>query len=381
MRHWNRLSVIILFIIFSIFVNKSVLAFSGTARVSRTRAAIAESLSIQIEMSGLPLNATLVGPWSGSGWQTPFVLLQSNSIETTGPTAKWTGVFAVMDTGNVAVPSFDIFAIRGTDTSRFKTNSIPITIHSTLNAKPGPGLDTLLKPDLPMKTIPPSWLEWLLWIGAPIALAALIYGYLRYQKYRKSLLPPPPPPPPPSPEHVAFERLAIIKNEAKWELGDIKGFQTDLIDIIKEYLEGRFNYNALEKTTSELRSKEVAAILGNEEHKIFIGLLSIADEVKFARGEIANNRCLEGVKEAEQLVGVWGIRWQKQQDDLRAKAIAEATAQQKESKSSSSQPSAAEISSSKSNQMASITQDSKNSNRTLLDELREAEKGREGDRQ
>jgi len=293
-------------------------AFNASARVSKTSTAVAESLTIRIDLSDIPQNATLVGPWGGVGWENPIVLLQSFPMQSKGSDATWTGVFAVIDTGNYRVPAFDIYAIRGSDTTKCKTTSIPISIHSTLKSQNGQGIDTLLKPDKPVKKIPPSVWEWLFWIGTPIFLAALVYGIIKYRAYRKSLLPPPPPPPPPSPEKVAFARLSEIRAEAKWQLGELKDFQTDLVDCLKVYIDNRFGYDAREKTTSDLREREVITILGENEHRLFIALLSIADEVKFARGEIAANRCQEAVKEGEQLVGTWGIRWQQTQDALQA---------------------------------------------------------------
>ncbi|MDK9700909.1 MAG: hypothetical protein OEM52_12245 [bacterium] len=316
----SRLLLGILLYLGMLLQASSAYALSAMARVSRTSATVAESLSISIEVQNTPVGITLEGPWNGTGWVAPFVLLQSLPPVQEGGLFKWQGVFAIIDTGDRVLPAFDIISVSGNDTLHAKTNPIPISIRSTIKATPGDNLDTLLQPDRAQKSIPPSLLEWFLWVGLPILIVGLSYLLYRYMKYRQSLLPPPPPPPPPSPEKVAFEKLSVIRTEAKWQLGDIKGFSTDLIETLKEYIEHRFKYNALEKTTSELSDPSVGSTLGGNEHRTFVSLLSIADEVKFARGDLAGNRCLEGIKQAEDLVGIWSIRWQQEQDRLRLEA-------------------------------------------------------------
>jgi len=292
-------------------------AFTVSARVSRTTVAIADSVSIAVELNDIPANAILTGPWQ-TGWRHPFVLLESGPVQAENAVARWSGIFAVVDTGNLAVPSFELLAVTGSDTQRAKTLPIPMEIRPTIRLQAGQGVDTLMAPNRPPKKIPPSVWEWLLWLGGPLALVAAGWGLHRYNAYRKSLLPPLPPPPPPPPESVALERLAQIREEAKWQLGDIKGFSSDLTDVLKEYLEHRFIPLAREMTTTELRDLSIACRLGENEHGLFVSLLSVSDEIKFAKGDMAAIRCLEAIQQAEHLVGTWGIKWRQEQEVARA---------------------------------------------------------------
>lgn len=305
----------ILFIIFS-FALPLVPSFATelTAKVSRTSFEIGDSVTYSVEIRPVQSNSIYNGPWQGN-WETPFVLLKSNPISDAEKVFKWSGIFTVLDTGHLSLPSFSISIINGVDTLLLRTNPIPIVVIGSLlpivqNSQNG--LDTLLSPDKSPKTIPPSVWEWLLWIGTPISLVLLYFLFKKYMNYRKSLLPPPPPLPPPSPEEVFQKRIAEINDEAKWQLGDIKGFVSDLVECIKIYIDNKFSLQTLESTTTELKDKKIIEVLGESEHSILIGMFDIADEVKFAKGNIAEERCKQALLDANNIVQVWYLRVDRQ---------------------------------------------------------------------
>ena len=81
----------------------------------------------------------------------------------------------------------------------------------------------------------------------------------------------------------ALTALQSLKNEELWQSGNIKKYQSELTDIVRRYLEDRFDINALEMTTDEisraLRNKDF-----DTKHSVTLQrILTIADLVKFAK--------------------------------------------------------------------------------------------------
>lgn len=81
----------------------------------------------------------------------------------------------------------------------------------------------------------------------------------------------------------ALLALQELKGEELWQKGEIKLFQTKLTFIIREYLENRYNFKALEMTTDEI----LAVLKKNNFNPLFAQnlnqILTIADLVKFAK--------------------------------------------------------------------------------------------------
>ena len=85
-------------------------------------------------------------------------------------------------------------------------------------------------------------------------------------------------------EEVALEKLDTIKAEKKWQDGKVKEYQTELTDVIREYIGRRFDVRSSEKTSDETL-KAMKPLL-SEQKDLFERLrkmLTLADLVKFAK--------------------------------------------------------------------------------------------------
>ncbi|MCX7835195.1 MAG: hypothetical protein N2450_03875 [bacterium] len=303
----KSVSKLVLATVLKLFLLSTVQAVQLDARISKTSVILGDSITFSIQLTDVTKKSKFIGPWTGN-WPQPFVLLQSKPLIEDNKKWIWEGIFTIIDTGQVQLPSFDVLVIQGKDTTYLKTNPIPIEVKSTLIEKvkeQNLTLDSLLEKNKPPKSIPPSFWEWLLWLGIPLVAISLFLGIRKYLSYRKSLLPSPPPPPPPTPEEIVRRKLNVILKEAKWQLGDVKGFVTDLVNALKEYIDAKFELQTLESTTFELLDEKYKTILGLDEHETLIRMFYIADEVKFAKGNMANERCLEAIREAENLIEIW----------------------------------------------------------------------------
>jgi hypothetical protein len=127
--------------------------------------------------------------------------------------------------------------------------------------------------------------EILPWILIVLLVAAAVYYALRfYKKLRKN------PDIPeivkiPEPAHIiAFRELEKLKEEKLWQKGGIKLYYTRLTEILRQYLENRFQVYSLELTTSETLDALVrAGFKRDAKYEKIKAVLNGADMIKFAK--------------------------------------------------------------------------------------------------
>jgi hypothetical protein len=133
--------------------------------------------------------------------------------------------------------------------------------------------------------LPLSFLEVFPFVVGGLALVAAVYlavWYLRKRKKSKGLLIPERPL---EPAHViAFRELDRLREEKLWQRSEFKPYYTRLTEIIRQYIERRFDIPAMEMTSYEILD---AWKLGEKPEEDLAAqlnrLLNLADLVKFAR--------------------------------------------------------------------------------------------------
>ena len=132
----------------------------------------------------------------------------------------------------------------------------------------------------------PEWWYWPLLALLIIALGAVIF--FLYKKNGPTLLPHKKVIPP---YELAVKRLSSLKARHLAESGHDKEYYTELTDILRQYIDGRFGVNAREMTTTQI----LEAMSAEDTLKHFIDalgpVLRTADFVKFAcqRPDISEN--------------------------------------------------------------------------------------------
>ena len=93
-------------------------------------------------------------------------------------------------------------------------------------------------------------------------------------------------------EEVAYEKLSVIKEEKRWQKGQVKEYQTELTDVIREYIGRRYGVQSTEKTSDETLRELRPLLMENGKLNIensrdlyerLKGMLQTADLVKFAK--------------------------------------------------------------------------------------------------
>lgn len=183
------------------------------------------------------------------------------------------------DPGTVSLPPFAVLGSEGADTTfsnvvTFKVLSVELDSIDAIHP-----IASVVEPATKWYDYIPSWLIWVLVGLAVIAAAVVAYFLLRKQKIEAEIERAKPVPP----YDLALSRLNTLRSRNLAESGQEKEYYTELVDILRQYLEGRFDINAMEKTSSQI----VKALRANPKTKMTAdqvrSVLSIADFVKFAK--------------------------------------------------------------------------------------------------
>lgn len=83
-------------------------------------------------------------------------------------------------------------------------------------------------------------------------------------------------------DEVALEKLDEIKAQKIWKDGKIKEYQTELTDVVREYIGRRFGVQSTEKTSDETLL-EMKPLIERDLFERLKGMLQLADLVKFAK--------------------------------------------------------------------------------------------------
>ena len=131
----------------------------------------------------------------------------------------------------------------------------------------------------------PDWVS-IIWpwvLLCVILLGILLFVYYKWLRFGQIPLMPIKKPTPPY--NVAIEKLNELYKKQLWQKGAEKEYYTQLTDILRGYLFGRFGINAMEMTTAQI----MKAINDNDETIEFKNHIEVvlrnADFVKFAKAK------------------------------------------------------------------------------------------------
>ncbi len=91
---------------------------------------------------------------------------------------------------------------------------------------------------------------------------------------------------PKEPAHIiALRELDRIKSEKIWQKEKIKQYYSEVTDVLRNYIEERFEIPAMEQTTDEILDsfRNRKDLIGEKNYKNLSQILSVADLVKFAK--------------------------------------------------------------------------------------------------
>ncbi len=196
------------------------------------------------------------------------------------------GVFefsaAVYDTGALEIPALPILLFeKGQVTDTIWTEPREVVVASTLAdsaSAPRP-----LKPyeEHPLRFADIAREFWP-WVVGGLVLAALIFYWLRYRSRPKAGEVAPAPPPLP-PAELAIRELIALRDKKYPERGMLKEQYSEFSEVLRRYVEGRWEFPALEMTTYELAAELKRDDLPTSLKDELLPVLRESDLVKFAK--------------------------------------------------------------------------------------------------
>lgn len=188
------------------------------------------------------------------------------------------------DSGDVVIPGLTY--IVGSDT--FTSNPLALKVYT-----PDAEVDsmTTVHDMMPAVAAPRHFWDWVpdaiadWWWLYLLGIAATAGAWFGWKIYRrgglKSLVKHAPAPVPPY--ERAITQLEVLRNRKLCEKGMEKEFYTELTEILRQYLDGRFGINAMEMTTTQIKAAVRANSTTRDMSAQMNQILEMADFVKFAK--------------------------------------------------------------------------------------------------
>lgn len=259
----------------------------ATARIDSTNILLGDQIKYFLEIE-YPKNAKVEFPQISDSLQSLIEVLGKSKIDTIDLENKEfqkqirSYTITCFDSGSYRIaPKWFKINVNGL-TDSVPTNGVSLFVHS-MAIDTTRGLTDIKMPysaPLTLKEVTP-------YILGVILIAAIIFLILYSIKRRKKNKPFfALPVKPKEPAHIiALRELDRIKNEKIWQKDKTKEYYSEVTDVLRTYIEDRFDMRAMEQTTDEiLDGFRFRKDLLNE--KTFTNLsqiLSLADLVKFAK--------------------------------------------------------------------------------------------------
>ncbi|PQJ10625.1 hypothetical protein CJD36_011675 [Flavipsychrobacter stenotrophus] len=202
------------------------------------------------------------------------------------------------DSGVFKIPSFQ-FAIVPTTSNPYviQTDSFQllvqtVTVDTTKDFKPIKGIIFVQS----------TWRDYIWYIAGGLLLLIIVIAVTVYiVKNRK-----PAPPAPMAPEVPLQDRflkkLTDLETQQLWQKNQVKTYYVELTDIVRNYVEERFNTPAMELTTDELLFKVQHHRELQPYYEQLSVILRIADLAKFAKGQPLPQEHFDAMEKAKQFI-------------------------------------------------------------------------------
>ncbi len=277
----------ILIFVFGIFVNVSFsqVAPKATASLDTNTILIGDHVNIKLKLEckkGDKINWPLIRDTITGEVE----VISRSGIDTlasqNGLTLSQTITITSFDSGSYIIPPFQFVYGKLNDTTPLyaETNVLILNVNTVV-------VDTTkaIKDIKPPLRVPLTFREILPYVLGALVLAGIVYlivYYIRKRRRAEPLLQLKKKPKLP-PHEVALKALEDLQKKKLWQSNQIKEYHSELTEIVRIYIEGRFNIFALEMTSGEILESVDNIDVNKEIKKRLKQILFLADLVKFAK--------------------------------------------------------------------------------------------------
>lgn len=260
-------------------------AYQAKATLDSNRILIGDYLNVRLSVTvpnGMPVNIPKLSQQMLDTFR--IDLIGNSKIDTIRndrlTTFKQTITITAFDSGSYVFPGIPIFGadtaiLAQTEPLFFQVNTIVVDTTAAFRDIKQP-----VKVPLTFKEVLPFIL---ITLAVAAIFALLIYFIIKFRKKQKPKEILVKPKPKVRPDILALQALERLRLKKLWQEGKIKQFYTELTEIIRTYLEGRYEVNAMEMVSSDILEELSSKEIPHEMREKLRELLLIADLVKFAK--------------------------------------------------------------------------------------------------
>ncbi len=277
-----------LIILFSItFIQLHAQSFQAKAVLDSNRILIGDQIHVDFTVTA-PQNTAFIVPTvtqevlSGSGIE----LVGSSGMDTTidGQNVnyhqQWT--ITAFDSGAYVFPSIPVLSpdsqlLAQSQALPFFVNTVAVDTTAAIR-----DIKAIAKVPLTFKEILPYLL---IGLAAAAVIALLIWFILKHERKSKPKKKEVKAKPKVKPHITALKELEKLKIKKLWQNGQVKQYYSELTDILRTYIDGRYDINAMEMISSDILKELEDKGLPEQLRKELEQTLGIADLVKFAKME------------------------------------------------------------------------------------------------
>lgn len=261
-----------------------------TAKLDNSSIPLGDQTNLNLSVH-LPTKAEVVFPVLGDTISAKIQIVQAGKTDTLADpknpafrTIHKTYVLTSFEAGLHMIPAFTFKS--GNQT--FSTNALPLEI-TAVKIDTTKSIYDIKQP----LAVSYSWIDWLRdhwpWVVFPLIAVLASFALWYYLRKRRQQKPIAAVVKPIIPAHVqAMDRLKALKDRKLWQQNAVKAYHSELSDIIREYLENRYQVNAMEQTSDEILSGLRHLDIQEESRNGLRQILILADLVKFAKAEPLN---------------------------------------------------------------------------------------------
>ncbi|MBL7826310.1 MAG: hypothetical protein JNJ57_06740 [Saprospiraceae bacterium] len=237
-----------------------------------------DTFQLTVLVSSLPASPKSV---DFASWSKIFPLeniLSKTSWRRSG--AQWIQQFTLIafDSSRLNLPPLTVFTSTG---NPLPTNELSLTVYPTR----GESIEAMA-PIRDIVSEPVIWLDYWPW-AAGFLLLLLIIGYVIRRPASRVPLPQAPPAVQPvqelRPIEIALKKLNDLQNKQLWKHETEKEHYAELSLILREYLERRRRFEAMESTTTEINRFLAATGIPKDQLRQLNEMLNKSDLVKYAQ--------------------------------------------------------------------------------------------------
>lgn len=261
--------------------------FQAKAVLDSNRILIGDQIHVDFTVT-VPQNAAFIVPsvtqeaLSGSG----IDLVGSSAVDTTinGQNVsyhqQWT--ITAFDSGAYVFPSIPVLSpdsqlLAQSQALPFFVNTVAVDTTAAIRDIKG-----IAKVPLTFKEVLPYLL---IGLAAAAVIALLVWFILKHESKSKPKKKVVKAKPKVKPHITALKELEKLKVKKLWQNGQVKQYYSELTDILRTYIDGRYDINAMEMISSDILKELEGKDLPQQLRKELEQTLGIADLVKFAKME------------------------------------------------------------------------------------------------